>query len=72
MTKRAVSSNIALPQAMQRLLGSQAGGGYATVVSDPISNKFAETFKDHPPIQKPNSFTIDDALAMMADATTGK
>jgi len=37
-----------------------------------ISNKFAETFKDHPPIQKPNSFTIDDALAMMADATTGK
>jgi len=44
VTKRAVSSNIALPQAMQRLVGSQAGGGYATVVSDdgPISNKSAE------------------------------
>ena len=48
MTKRAVSSNIAFPQAMQRLVGSQAGGGYATVVSDdgPISNKSAE----QPPI----------------------
>ena len=30
--------------------------------------KFAETFKDFPPIQKPNTFTIDDAIEKMADA----
>ncbi|EJL34165.1 arylsulfatase [Novosphingobium sp. AP12] len=33
--------------------------------------KFAETFKDFPPVQKPNSFTIDDAIAKMADASAG-
>ena len=27
-----------------------------------IADKFAATFKDFPPIQNPNSFTIDDAL----------
>ena len=32
-----------------------------------LANKFAETFKDFPPIQKPNSFTIDDAIKAMAD-----
>ena len=44
MTKRAASSNIAFPQAMQRLVSSQAPGGHATVVSDdgPISNKSAD------------------------------
>ena len=36
-----------------------------------IADKFAATFKDFPPIQKPNSFTIDDAMAMMADAAGG-
>ena len=30
--------------------------------------KFAETFKDFPPVQKPNTFTIDDALAKMSEA----
>jgi arylsulfatase len=34
-----------------------------------IADKFAETFKEFPPIQSPNSFTIDDALAMMSKAT---
>lgn len=33
--------------------------------------KFAETFKDFPSIQPPNTFTIDDAIAKMADATSG-
>ncbi|KRA84113.1 arylsulfatase [Altererythrobacter sp. Root672] len=33
--------------------------------------KFAETFKEFPPIQRPNSFTIDDAVAKMADAGAG-
>jgi len=32
---------------------------------------FVETFKDFPPIQKPGSFTIDDAIAKMADANSG-
>ena len=32
---------------------------------------FAETFKDFPPIQRPGSFTIDDAVAKMADAGAG-
>ncbi|MBF8177744.1 MULTISPECIES: arylsulfatase [Oxalobacteraceae] len=36
-----------------------------------IADKFAATFKDFPPIQKPNSFTIDDALEKMASATAG-
>jgi arylsulfatase len=32
---------------------------------------FAATFKDFPPIQKPGSFTIDDAISKMADAGAG-
>ncbi len=36
-----------------------------------LADKFAETFKDFPPIQKPNSFTIDEAIAMMKDAAGG-
>jgi len=34
-----------------------------------IADKFAATFKDFPPIQSPNSFTIDEALAMMSKAS---
>ena len=30
--------------------------------------KFAETFREFPAIQKPNTFTIDDALAKMSEA----
>src|SRR5215212_6432426 len=30
--------------------------------------KFAETFRDFPPVQKPNTFTIDDAMAKMTEA----
>lgn len=32
-----------------------------------IFSKWAETFKDFPPIQKPNTFTIDDAIAKMGE-----
>lgn len=32
--------------------------------------KFAETFKDFPAIQKPNTFTIDDAMAKMSEAAS--
>jgi arylsulfatase A-like enzyme len=33
--------------------------------------KFAETFKEFPAVQKPNSFTIDDAMAKMSQAASG-
>jgi arylsulfatase len=36
-----------------------------------IADAFAATFKDFPPVQKPNSFTIDDAVAKMAAASGG-
>jgi arylsulfatase len=35
------------------------------------AKKFAETFKEFPAIQKPNSFTIDDAIAKMSEAGGG-
>ncbi|HEY1981995.1 MAG TPA: arylsulfatase, partial [Xanthobacteraceae bacterium] len=34
-----------------------------------LADKWAATFKDFPPVQKPNSFTIDDALKMMTEAS---
>jgi arylsulfatase len=36
-----------------------------------IAGEFAKTFKDFPPRQKAASFTIDDALAKMAEAASG-
>ena len=36
-----------------------------------VADKFAETFKEFPPVQKPNSFTIDDAMSMMREAASG-
>ena len=36
-----------------------------------LADKFAETFKDFPIIQKPNTFTIDDAIAMMKTTSAG-
>ncbi|MDM0034714.1 arylsulfatase [Variovorax sp. J22P271] len=36
-----------------------------------IADQFAATFKDFPPVQKPNTFTIDDALSKMAEASAG-
>jgi arylsulfatase A-like enzyme len=36
-----------------------------------IADQWAATFKDFPPIQKPNSFTIDDAISMLREASTG-
>jgi arylsulfatase len=43
---------------------------YIVFAMQAIAGKFAETFKDFPPIQHPNSFTIDDAIRMMAKAGT--
>jgi arylsulfatase len=36
-----------------------------------IMAEWAATFKDFPPIQKPNTFTIDEALAKMHEAAAG-
>jgi len=32
---------------------------------------FAETFREFPPVQRPNSFTIDDAISKMSDTVSG-
>jgi arylsulfatase A-like enzyme len=36
-----------------------------------IADKFAATFKEFPIIQKPNTFTIDDAIKMMKSSSAG-
>jgi arylsulfatase A-like enzyme len=36
-----------------------------------MADKFAQTFKDFPPVQKPGSFTVDDAMKKMAETTAG-
>jgi arylsulfatase A-like enzyme len=44
---------------------------YIVLAASVMASKFAETFKDFPPIQKPNSFTIDDAIGKMNEAASG-
>jgi arylsulfatase A-like enzyme len=36
-----------------------------------IADKFAETFREFPPVQKPNTFTLGDAIAKMGEAAAG-
>ena len=40
-------------------------------LSQAAASAFASTFKDFPPIQKPNTFTIDDAIAKMSETVAG-
>jgi arylsulfatase len=42
--------------------------GYFIYVAQTAAAKFAATFKDFPPAQRPGSFTIDDAIHKMAEA----
>ena len=44
---------------------------YFLFASQAAAAKFVETFKEFPPVQKPGSFTIDDAMAKMSEATAG-
>jgi arylsulfatase len=44
---------------------------YIIFAAQMITGKFADTFKEFPPQQKAASFTIDDALAKMAEASSG-
>jgi arylsulfatase A-like enzyme len=41
--------------------------GYLIMFAQAAASKFGDTFKDFPAIQKPNTFTIDDAMAKMSD-----
>src|SRR6185295_3683799 len=41
---------------------------YIVLAATVVVAKFAETFQDFPPVQKPNTFTVDDALAKMKEA----
>jgi arylsulfatase len=45
--------------------------GYLMMAATTMVAKFVETFKDFPPAQHPGSFTIDDALAKIAEASGG-
>jgi arylsulfatase len=44
---------------------------YMIMAAQAIVERFLATFKEFPPRQKAASFTIDQALAKMADATVG-
>jgi hypothetical protein len=41
---------------------------YFIYAAQAAAAKFAETFKEFPAIQKPNTFTVDEALAKMSEA----
>ncbi|MCU7552304.1 arylsulfatase [Chitinophagaceae bacterium LB-8] len=45
--------------------------GYFMYAAQAGAAKFAETFKEFPAVQKPNTFTVDDALAKMHEAVGG-
>jgi arylsulfatase len=44
---------------------------YFIYAAQAAAGKFADTFKEFPPVQHPNSFTIDEAMAKMSEATAG-
>ncbi len=44
---------------------------YVIYAAQYMAGKFVETFKEFPPVQTAASFTIDDAMAKMADASGG-
>jgi len=45
--------------------------GYFVFAAQGIAARFAETFWEFPSVQRPNSLTIDDAMAKMQDAAAG-
>jgi arylsulfatase A-like enzyme len=44
---------------------------YFIFAAQAAAAKFAETFKEFPAVQKPNTFTVDDAITKMSDAAGG-
>jgi arylsulfatase A-like enzyme len=45
--------------------------GWFIFIAVAAAGKFAQTFKEFPPRQKPGSFTVDDALAKMSEGVSG-
>ncbi len=43
---------------------------YIVFAINMVASKWAETFEEFPPIQKPNTFTIDDAMDKMKEVAT--
>jgi arylsulfatase len=41
---------------------------YLIYAAQALMAKFVETFKDFPPVQKPNTFTVDDAMRKMTES----
>jgi arylsulfatase len=41
------------------------------MIGQTAMGKFVETFKEFPAVQKPNTFTVDDALRKMEEAAGG-
>ncbi len=41
------------------------------LASQTVVAKFVETFKEFPAVQKPNTFTVDDALSKLSEAVSG-
>ena len=44
---------------------------YFLFLAQTAAGKFAESFKEFPPAQRPGSFTIDDAMKKMSEVTAG-
>jgi arylsulfatase len=44
---------------------------YFIFAAQAAAGRFASTFKEFPAVQKPNSFTIDDAIEKMSEAASG-
>jgi arylsulfatase A-like enzyme len=42
---------------------------YVVLMAQHIAGKFADTFREFPPVQHANTFTIDDAVKAMAEST---
>ena len=45
---------------------------YFIYLAQAAAGKFADSLKEFPAVQKPGSFTIDDALAKMAEGASAK
>jgi arylsulfatase len=44
---------------------------FCVYVAQAVTGRFLETFKEFPPVQKPNTFTIDQAMEKMSQSASG-
>ncbi len=44
---------------------------YFIYAAQAATGKFVETFKEFPAVQKPNTFTVDDALRKLSEVPGG-